>query len=138
MSKQHPVLLGTAALGLAVGMLTGCSAGPQENVAKACGASDAFAAALQNFRKTLTPDSTIEEIRSAREEVSNTYNDLKGATANVAKDRADALASATGELKSAVDAVPDDATVRQAVTSLKNEAANVETARKGVASELNC
>jgi prophage DNA circulation protein len=138
MSKQHPVLVGTAALGVAVGMLTGCSASPEENVAKACGASDAFAAALQNFRETLTPDATIEEIRSAREEVSNTYNDLKGATANVAEDRTDALASATDELKAAVDDVPDDATVRQAVTSLKNEAANVEAARKGVASELNC
>ncbi|UNK46843.1 hypothetical protein [Arthrobacter sulfonylureivorans] len=138
MSKQHPVLIGTAALGLAVGMLTGCSASPEENVAKACGASDAFAAALQNFRETLTPDATIEEIRSAREEVSNTYNDLKGATANVAKDRTDALASATDEFKAAVDAVPDDATVPQAVDSLKNEAAKVDTARQGVASELNC
>ena len=138
MSKQHPVLIGTAALGLAVGMLTGCSASPEENVAKACGASDAFAAALQNFRETLTPDATIEEIRSAREEVSNTYNDLKGATANVAKDRTDALASAADEFKAAVDAVPDDATVPQAVDSLKNEAAKVDTARQGVASELNC
>ena len=138
MSKQHPVLTGTAALGLAVGMLTGCSASPEENVAKACGASDAFAAALQNFRETLTPDATIEEIRSAREEVSNTYNDLKGATANVAKDRTDALASATDKLKAAVDAVPDDATVPQAVDSLKNEAAKVDTARQGVTSELNC
>ena len=138
MSKQHPVLIGTAAIGLAVGMLTGCSASPQENVAKACGASDAFAAALQNFRKTLTPDSTIAEIRSAREQVSNTYNDLKGATANVAKDRTDALAKATDELKSAVDNIPDNATVQQVVTSLKNDAANVETARKGVTSELNC
>ncbi|MEV7646628.1 hypothetical protein [Arthrobacter sp. NPDC089319] len=138
MSKQHPVLLGTAALGLAVGMLTGCSASPEENVAKACGASDAFTAALQNFRDTLTPDATIDEIRSAREEVSNTFNDLKGATTNVAKDRTDALASAMDELKAAVDDVPDDATVRQAVTSLKNEADNVKSARDGVASELNC
>ncbi|MFT4469479.1 hypothetical protein ACMX2H_06155 [Arthrobacter sulfonylureivorans] len=138
MSKQHSILTGTAALGLAVGMLAGCSASPEENVAKACGASDAFAAALQNFRETLTPDATLDEIRSAREEVSNTYNDLKGATANVAKDRTDALASATDELKAAVDDIPDDATVRQAVDSLKNEAANVETARSGVASELNC
>jgi predicted negative regulator of RcsB-dependent stress response len=138
MSKQHRILSGTAALGLAVGMLSGCSASPEENVTKACGASDAFAAAVKNFRATLTPNATIEEIRSAREKVSSTYNDLKGAAANVAKDRTDALASATDDLKSAVDAVPDNATVRQAVASLKNEAAKVETARTGVASELNC
>jgi hypothetical protein len=138
MSKQHPILLGTAALGLAVGMLSGCSASPEENVTKACGASDAFAAALKNFRETLKPDATIVEIRAAREEVSNTYNDLKGAAANVAKDRTDELASATDDFKAAVDAVPDDATVPQAIDSLKNEAAKVDTARKGVASELKC
>jgi hypothetical protein len=138
MSKQHPILIGTAAFGLALGMLAGCSASPEENVSKACAASDAFAAALQNFRQTLTPDASIDEIRAAREEVSNTYNDLKGAAANVAKDRTDELASATDEFKAAVDAVPDDATVPQAVDSLKNEAAKVDTARQGVASELNC
>jgi hypothetical protein len=138
MSKQHRILIGTAALGVAVGMLAGCSASPEENVSKACVASDAFAASLQSFQKTLTPDATIDEIRSAREEVSNTYNDLKGATANVAKDRTDALASAADDFNAAVDAIPDDATVPQAVDSLKNEAAKVDTARDGVASELNC
>ena len=43
--------------------LAGCSnPTPQENVSQACEAADAFGAALQEVRSTLTPEATVDEL----------------------------------------------------------------------------
>lgn len=137
MSRTTPILAGAAALGTAVVLLTGCSS-PQEDVSKACTDAAAFGAALKSFQESLSPDSTIDEVKAARDEVEKTHDALVDSAEDVAQDRIKALDNAWDGLDKAVKDIPDDATLQQAADSLKNEAADVQSARNDVASELNC
>ncbi|WP_336715418.1 hypothetical protein [Arthrobacter sp. USHLN218] len=138
MSRTTPILAGAAALGTAVVLLTGCSSSPQEDVSKACTDAAAFGAALKSFQESLSPDATIDQVKAARDEVEKTHDALADSAEKVAQDRMKALDNAWDGLDKAVKDIPDDATLQQAADSLKNEAADVQTARNDVASELNC
>jgi L-alanine-DL-glutamate epimerase-like enolase superfamily enzyme len=138
MSRTTPILAGAATLGTAVMLLTGCTSSPQEDVSTACTAAAAHGAALKSFQESLSPDATVEQVKAARDEVQKTYDDMVDAAEEVSQDRANALEQAWDELDKAVEDIPDDATLQQAADSLKNEAADVESARSDVASELNC
>ena len=153
MSKPHAVLLGFIALGTTVALLTGCSpssppaatpsptvtaSSPPASTSQVCAAIDAHAAALANFKDTLTPDATIEQVRAAQEQVSKTYEELAKASENLAQQRAEAVKAAEAKFNAAVAAVPNDATLTQAVDSLRDEASNVEAAIRDLRAEVNC
>ena len=129
-------------------MLTGCStstpgssvssARAQENVSQACAAASAYAAALTNFKQTLKPGATVGQLDSARDQVVKTYDDLIKASQDVAKDEVDAVKKAEDNFVRAVKAVPDDATLTQAVSSLRDEAANVQAAVSDLQTAAKC
>ncbi|WP_082046308.1 hypothetical protein [Arthrobacter sp. L77] len=153
MPRPRPILAGSIALGIAVAMLTGCntstpststpepsvssSKGP-EKVSEACTAASDFAAALTDFKQTLAPGVTVEQLDSARDQVVKTYDDLIEASQDVAEDRVNPVRTAKDELVSAVEAVPDDATLSQAAASLRDEAANVQAAVSDLQTEAAC
>ncbi|MGO4804633.1 hypothetical protein AB4089_05850 [Arthrobacter sp. 2MCAF15] len=153
MSRPHAILVGTIALGAAVALLTGCSpanppagtssptsavSSPPASVSQLCAAVDAHAAALANFKNTLKPDATVDQVRAAQEQVAKTYADLEKETANLAQQRADAVKAAEAKFNAAVAAVPDNATLTQAADSLRDEASNVEAAIRDVRAEVKC
>ncbi|GAA2145668.1 hypothetical protein GCM10009825_38580 [Arthrobacter humicola] len=138
MSRPHPILAGAIVAAAAVALLTSCStsspgtsvrsARAEKNVSQACAAASAFAGSLTNFKQTLKPGATIEQIKSASEQVAKTYDDLVKASQDVAKDEMDAVKAAENKFDAAVKAVPDDATLTQAAASLRDDAANVQAA----------
>jgi len=142
MSRTHAILAVPAAIGTAVILLTGCGSNStektQENVTQACTAAQAFAGAVKGFEDTLKPGATVGEIQSARDEVKKTHDDLVKASQDVAKDRTNELNKATDEFDKAVNDIPDDATVSQAIDSLRNEAASVKSALQGLRTDLKC
>ena len=148
MSRPRPIAAGSIALGVAVAMLTGCStstpgsnvssARAQENVSQACAAASAYAAALTNFKQTLKPGATVGQLDSARDQVVKTYDDLIKATQDVAKDEVDAVKTAENNFDRAVKAVPDDATLTQAVSSLRDEAASVQASVSDLQTAAKC
>ncbi|GAA1130996.1 hypothetical protein [Arthrobacter flavus] len=138
MDKHHKFLLRTATFGIAIVAISGCSSSPEENVSQTCEASEAYATALKNFEDTLTMDATIDEIRSARDEVSAARDDLVDSSEDVTRDRVEELDSAQDEFSSAVNGVPDDATLAEATESLEDEIEAVKTARSNLESELTC
>ena len=153
MSRPHAILVGSIALGAAVALLTGCSptsppaatssptaaiSSPPASMSAVCAAADAHAAALKNFKDTLTPDATIEQVRAAQEQVAKTYEELAKATENLAQQRAEAVKAAEAKFNAAVAAVPDDATLKQAADSLRDEASNVEAAVRDLRTEVRC
>ena len=148
MSRPRPILAGPIALGIAAAMLAGCStsspgasvssARAQENVSPACAAASAFAAALTSFKQTLKPGVTVGQLDSARDQVKKTYDDLIKASQDVAKDKVDAVKAAEDKFGRAVKAVPDDATLTQAVGSLRDEAADVQAAVSDLQTAANC
>ena len=153
MSRTHAILVGAVALGTAVALLTGCSPtsppaatsspavtvlSPPASMSEVCGAVDAHAAALKNFKDTLKPDATVEQVRAAQDQVSKTYEDLAKATENLAQQRAEAVKAAEAKFNAAVAAVPDNATLTQATDSLRDEASNVEAAIRDLRTEVKC
>ena len=148
MSRPHPILAGPIALGFAVAMLAGCStsspgtsvssARAEENVSQACAAASAYAAALTNFKQTLKPGATVEQVQTARDEVAKTYDDLIKASQDVARDEVDAVQAAQKNLERAVKDIPDDATLTQAVGSLRDEAVNVQAAVSDLRTAAKC
>ena len=120
-------------------LLAGCSTPtPQENEAQVCVATKAYASALTSFKDTLTPTATVEQVRSARDQVVKTHDDLMQASEAVAKDRVDAVKAAEDKFVSAVRDVPDDANLAQARESLREEAANVQAALSDLGTAAQC
>lgn len=79
---------GAAAAGaIAISLtLNGCSSPtPEENVSQACTEADSLAAAVEDFRAALTAESTVEEVRSARDAVVDAYDTLIAEAQDVAQ-----------------------------------------------------
>lgn len=147
MSRPQPVLARMMALGAAIALLAGCSTtspstspatSQTKSVSPVCAASDAFSASLTNFKDTLKPGVTVEQIQSARDQVRKAYDDLLNAAGDAAKARVDAVKSAQQKFAAAVSAVPDTATLSQAVNSLRDEAANVQAALSDLSNDVEC
>lgn len=153
MSMPRRVLAWLLPLGATLVLLAGCTtstppantpspmastSSPQPTVSPACAAADAFAEALTGFKDTLKPGATLEQIRSARDQVVKTYDDLVSATGSAAQARVDAVSSAQEQFAAAVNDIPDDATLTSAIDSLRDEAANVQAALSDLASEVRC
>ena len=147
MSRPQPVLARMMVLGAAIALLAGCSTtspstspatSQTKSVSPVCAASNAFSASLTNFKDTLKPGVTVEQIQSAREQVKKAYDDLLNATGDAAKERVDAVKTAQQKFSAAVNSVPDTATLSQAVNSLRDEAANVQAAVSDLSNEAKC
>lgn len=136
--RAHRVFAGPLALGAAVALLTSCAPTPQENVSQACAAAGAYAAALTNFKDTLTPSATVEQVQTARDQVTKTYDEMIKQSQDVAKDRADAVKTAQQNLESAVKDVPNDATLKQAANSLRDDTVKLQAAASDLRSQLKC
>lgn len=148
MSRPHPILAGPIALGAAIVLLTGCgpstpgtavsSARAEKNVSQACTAASAFAASLTNFKHTLTPSATLEQVKSARDQVAKAYDDLVKQSQDVARDEWNAVQKAENKFDAAVRAVPNNATLTQAAASLRDDAANVQAAVSDLLTTTKC
>ena len=136
--RAHRVFAGPVALVAAAALLTSCAPTPQENVSQACAAAGAYAAALTNFKDTLKPSATVEQVQTARDQVTKTYDEMIKQSQDVAKDRADAVKTAQQNLESAVKDVPNDATLRQAANSLRDDTVKLQAAASDLRSQLKC
>lgn len=106
--------------------------------AAACTAADALARALTNFKDSLKTGATVEQVRAARDQVVKTYNELAAAVGDVAKGRLEAVKSAADRFDAAVKDIPDDASLTQAVDSLRQEAKDVQAALSDLLTEVHC
>lgn len=126
-------------VGLMILATAACSSEtPEENTEQACGAAEQLTVALDNFDTTLSPDATVDEVMDARDEVRAAWQDLDAAADDVAQDRGQALDEAWDGLQESVDDVSGDATVADAVDSLRDDAVEVQEARDALADDLGC
>ncbi|MGW2095057.1 hypothetical protein [Promicromonospora sukumoe] len=117
-----------------------CSGGdtPEENTAQACSAADDLDTALDTFRSTLSPDATVDDVRAARDDLSQAWQSFDSAATEVVQDRSQELDDAWDGLQKAVDDVAGEATVAGALSTLEDEAQGVKDAKDDVVSELGC
>lgn len=116
---------------------TSSSMGPTASAA-ACTAADALAQALTSFKDSLKTGATVDQVRAARDQVVKTYNELAAAVGDVAKGRLEAVKSAADRFDAAVKDIPDDASLTQAVDSLRQEAKDVQAALSDLLTEVHC
>ncbi|CAM3247856.1 hypothetical protein NODU109028_06565 [Nocardioides dubius] len=136
----RPLALSIAAFATIGLTLTGCSDDDEkaaDNEAKACVAIADFQDAVSEI-SGLTAASTLEEIREVREGVREAYEDLAEKMDDVAGDREAALKSSYDSFNDAVDDLPDDATLPEAIASLQEESAAIDAAQVAVADDLSC
>ena len=126
-------------VGLMILVTAACSSEtPEENTQAACGAAEELTVALDNLDMTLTPDATVEEVQTARDEVRTAWQDLDAAADAVAEDRGQALEDAWSGFAESVDDLSGDATIADAAESLRDDAVEVQEARDAVAEDLGC
>lgn len=142
-------------MGVAIAFLTGCSASSptestgapvttsssapdQAKVDRACSAATDFTESLTNFSNLLTPEVTIDQLRAGGKDVARSYEALERAAEDIAEDRMAAVIAAERKFQAAVNDIRDQATVPEAIESLRNEAAEVQTAVSGLTEEVEC
>ncbi|WP_043443002.1 hypothetical protein [Arthrobacter sp. L77] len=139
MSTRKPVLAGLIMCGAVAALLAGCSSPtPSENTDQACASAEAFRTAVKDFTASLSPDTTVDEVQAAREEVQRTFEDLMEEGGDVAEDKREALNKSVGEFQTAVDAVPDNAPLLERAAVLRAEVAKIDVTRDEYIAELGC
>jgi hypothetical protein len=87
---------------------------------------------------TLDSYSTMGEVKAAANMARHSFDAVQQANAEVNNAQVDTLRNAYEDLQSAIAALPDDATVEEAATSLQPQIAAVQSARDQVSSRMEC
>lgn len=128
-----------AAVALAVALPLGaCSSSPAENTAAACSALQDYQSSLEAFGKALTPDMTVDQLKTAKDNVKSATEKLDAAVGSVESDRVKALDQAWKSLSDTVDGLAGDSSVASATSSIKTEVQKVQQARTDLDSAIKC
>jgi hypothetical protein len=114
------------------------SSAATDEVSQACASAESFADALVDFRATLKPEATLEQIGSAGDEVNASFDALVTDARDLAEDRVAEVNASVRELRAAIDAVPDDSAVPEAIVSLRDEAEDVRAELQDLQSDISC
>jgi hypothetical protein len=114
------------------------SSTPTDQVSQACASADRFADAVSEFRATLKPEASLEQIRLARDRVNASFDALVTDARDLAQDRVAEVNASVNDLRAAIDAIPDDSAVPEAIVSLRDETAEVRAALQGLQSDISC
>jgi hypothetical protein len=86
----------------------------------------------------LGPNSTVEQVKDAIEQVRDQARDAAGAVRRVQDARFEELRDARNDLNDALDDVDDDETVAQALQQVQTQIQEVLAARTNLVSRLGC
>lgn len=134
------VLIAVAAI-LAVGVIVALVEDDEPTQAQAeeqfCDDVGAYLASLAALRD-VDRDTPIEEFEDARENVRITYNNMIASAQQLRDVRLDDLEQANANLEGAVDDIDDDATLQEALDSIKDEAEEVSIQLSQVLNDVDC
>lgn len=88
--------------------------------------------------RSLSPSSTVGDLKKAQEQVRADYNNVKTSAQAVQEARVADLDAAYANLDKAIAAVPSTATLQQATQSVTPQVTAVQTARDQMNSGLQC
>jgi phenylalanyl-tRNA synthetase alpha subunit len=87
---------------------------------------------------TVTPDSTVEEVKKAQEEVGKSIAELKASLKEVDKAKSQVLEAANAELEQTIKTLPEKDTLAEAAATIQPQVQAVEEARAQLSSEVEC
>jgi hypothetical protein len=108
---------------------------PENAVAQLCEDLGTLEASLASI-PSITGDSTVEDVKAAQDDVNNAVDDVKSSAGDVAN--SSGLENAGKELESAVNDVPDDATLSEALTSIQPAVQGVRSAWVQAQATVDC
>ncbi|PSB12937.1 hypothetical protein C7B61_01755 [filamentous cyanobacterium CCP1] len=108
-----------------------------EKQAELCTNLARFRTSVASLR-SLSPNSTVSDLKQAQEQVKSTFTEVKTSAARVQEARVTELEQAQENLDRAIQGIPDTATLQQATDSVAEEVATVEAAQAQMESGLNC
>ncbi len=87
---------------------------------------------------TVTPDSTVEEVKKAQEEVGKSIAELKASLKEVDKEKSQVLEAANAKLEQTIKTLPEKDTLAEAAATIQPQVQAVEEARAQLSSEVEC
>ncbi len=88
--------------------------------------------------KSMSPNSTVSDFRAARDDVKANFDQVKLTSQSVQEAKIAELEAAYRNLDSAIQSVPETATLQQAMGSVTEQVVVVEDARAQMDADLNC
>jgi outer membrane murein-binding lipoprotein Lpp len=126
---------------LPVMLLVGCGSQAPQSVAdqkaQLCTDLARFNTSVATL-KSMSPSSTVSDFRAARDEVKANFEQVKLTAQSVQEAKVAELESAYQGLDSAVQNIPETATLQQAMDSVSEQVVAVEDARAQMNADLNC
>ena len=110
----------------------------EELEAQACEDLSNLDSSLDSLEASLRGDSTVGEVRDAAENAASAFDTAQSSVSKVAETRIGDVESAMDSLRDAVEELPDDATLSQAVDAVANELGMVVEAVAGAGDQLEC
>jgi predicted nuclease with TOPRIM domain len=118
-------------------LATSCAAPVADTQAKLCTSLAQLKTSLAGM-KSLSPTSTVGDLKKAQEEVKKAWGDVQTNAQALGDARADNLNQAYNDLDRAVNAVPNKATLSEGTASVQDEVAAVSAAQDQLYSGLQC
>ncbi|MBA7468647.1 hypothetical protein ES707_03899 [subsurface metagenome] len=116
----------------------GCVQPTQEQAeAQLCQNLEELGVALQNMQN-LNASSSVGDIRDTRDQVQSAMENVRNSADQLADVRIDNLNAAYEDLDQTVQDIPDDATVVEAIQTVRPKVQAVRDARQNLTAELNC
>jgi hypothetical protein len=109
----------------------------QEKTARLCTNLATLGSSVANL-KSINPNSTMGEFRTAEREVKTAFGEVQTSARDVQEARLDDLQTANNNLDEAIQDIPSNATLQEAVISISDEVLAVEVAQDQLRSGLNC
>ena len=133
MNQKNMFLLGIPFL-----MLASC-ANPSVSDAQAiyCQGLVSLELAVVNFQN-LSADSTVKDLKQAQKQVSSAFAAVQQAVSTLENVEVKQLEKSQQDLEKAVNDIPDDATLSEALASISDKAESVVEARQELFSGANC
>ena len=93
--------------------------------------------AVVNFQ-SLSAESTVKDLKQAQEQVRSAFAAVKQAASTLEDAKVEQLEQSQQNLEKAVNDIPDDATLAEALESVSDKAESVSVARQELFSSANC
>ena len=93
--------------------------------------------AIVNFQG-LSADSTVKDLKQAQKQVRSAFTAVKQAASTLEDAKVEQLEQSQQNLEKAVNDIPDDATLTEALASVSDKVGSVSEARQELFSSANC
>jgi hypothetical protein len=133
-------LLALVLAAAAIAVVAGCGGDDSQATAEenACASVAELRSSLLAFTGFDVRTTTIDDLEEARDDVRAAFSDVADSARDVAQESAEDLDQALGELATAIDRLPADTTIPQAVREITPQVEAVITAARELANGLDC